>query len=134
MKKGFFVVGSILLAVLVAYFGLYFVCTTPFDDGSFELSDYSDFIDDPNFQHDKNYGEITDYKTAAKIGKEIFAERFEESKSSLFSWRGCAVTYDDTNKAWFINTFPISPIPVFGGGFCAIVSSNGNVITVWGEK
>lgn len=134
MKKRILIIGIILFTLLAGYLGAYFKCTAPFYDGGFELSDYSDCIDDPNFQDDKNYGEITNYKTAAKIGNEIFAERFENSKSSLFAWRGCAVKYDDTNKAWFIDTFPISAIPMFGGGFCAIVNSDGDVLAVWGEK
>lgn len=132
MKKTFCIIGLVLCAVLVGYLSLYFVCTTPFNDGSFELSDYSDCIDDPNFQDDKNYGEITNYKTAAKIGNEIFAERFEESKSSLFLWRGCAVKYDSNNSAWYVRTFIIAP--VFGGAHDVIISSNGDVLAVWGEK
>ena len=91
MKKAIIISGSIILAVLVVFFSLFFISITPKDTGKFSVDEFVEYIQNPHFQTDKNYGEIADYKSAAKAGKAAIAERFENSEGGLFEWMGCSV-------------------------------------------
>ena len=133
MKKAIIISGSIILAVLVVFFSLYFISITPKDTGKFSVDEFVEYIQNPHFQTDKNYGEIADYKSAAKAGKAAIAERFENSEGGLFEWMGCNVQYDAENNAYYIRTFHINPL-IFGGVYDVIIQSDGTVLAIWGEK
>ena len=133
MKKAIIISGSIILAVLVVFFSLYFISITPKDTGKFSVDEFVEYIQNPHFQTDKNYGEIIDYKSAAKAGKAAIAERFENSEGSLFEWMGCSVQYDAESDAYYIRTYQMFP-PVFGGAYDVIIQSDGIVLAIWGEK
>ena len=133
MKKAIIISGSIILAVLVVFFSLYFISITPKDTGKFSVDEFVEYIQNPHFQTDKNYGEIADYKSAAKAGKAAIAERFENSEGGLFEWTGCNVQYDAESDAYYIRTYQMFP-PVFGGAYDVIIQSDGIVLAIWGEK
>lgn len=124
----------IIIAVLVLFFSFYFILTKPYDKGEFSVSDYSEEIENVNFQIEKTYGNITDYKSAAKVGKAAISERFNISDSSIFEWIGCDVKYDEENDAYYVHTYHISPVPMFGGEHYLIIRSDGTVLSIWGEK
>ena len=104
MKKAIIISGSIILAVLVVFFSLYFISITPKDTGKFSVDEFVEYIQNPHFQTDKNYGEIADYKSAAKAGKAAIAERFENSEGGLFEWMGCNVQYDAESERGKLNS------------------------------
>ena len=133
MKKAIIISGSIILAVLVVFFSLYFISTTPKYTGEFSVNEFAECIQNEHFQTDKNYGEIIDYQTAAKAGKAAIAERFENSEGSLFEWMGCSVQYDKANDAYYVRTYHIAPF-VRGGAYDVIFQSDGTVLAIWGEK
>ena len=133
MKKAIIISSSIILAVLVVFFSLYFISITPKDTGKFSVDEFVEYIQNPHFQTDKNYGKIADYKSAAKAGKAAIAERFENSEGGLFEWMGCNVQYDAENNAYYIRTFHINPL-IFGGVYDVIIQSDGTVLAIWGEK
>ena len=133
MKKAIIISSSIILAVLVTFFSLYFISTTPKDTGEFSVDEFAEYLQNQHFQTDKKYGEITDYKSAAKAGKAAIAERFENSDGSIFEWKGCAVKYDEKNDAYYIRTYQMFP-PVLGGAHDVIIQSDGTVLAIWGEK
>ena len=133
MKKATIISCSIILSVLVIFFSLYFISTAPKDTGDFSVDEFTDYIQNEDFQTDKNYGEITDYKSAAKAGKTAIAERFENSEGGLFEWMGCNVQYDTESDAYYIRTYQMFP-PVFGGAYDVIIQSDGIVLAIWGEK
>ena len=133
MKKAIIISGSIILAVLVVFFSLYFISTTLKDTGDFSVDEFAEYIQNEHFQTDNNYGEITDYKSAAKAGKAAIAERFENANGSIFKWMGCSVQYDAESDAYYIRTYQMFP-PVFGGAYDVIIKSNGTVLAIWGEK
>ena len=133
MKKAIIISGSIILAVLVVFFSLYFISITPKDTGKFSVDEFVEYIQNPHFQTDKNYGEIADYKSAAKAGKAAIAERFENSEGGLFEWMGCSVRYDAESDAYYVRTFHVSP-RVLGGAYGVIIQSDGTVLAIWGEK
>ena len=114
-------------------FSLYFISITPKDTGKFSVDEFVEYIQNPHFQTDKNYGEIADYKSAAKAGKAAIAERFENSEGGLFEWMGCNVQYDAESDAYYIRTYQMFP-PVFGGAYDVIIQSDGIVLAIWGEK
>lgn len=133
MKKAIIISGSIILAVLVVFFSLYFISITPKDTGKFSVDEFVEYIQNPHFQTDKNYGEIADYKSAAKAGKAAIAERFENSEGGLFEWMGCSVQYDEENDAYYVRTYHVAPF-VLGGAFDVIIQSDGTILAIWGEK
>ena len=133
MKKAIIISGSIILAVLVVFFSLYFISITPKDTGKFSVDEFVEYIQNPHFQTDKNYGEIADYKSAAKAGKAAIAERFENSEGGIFEWMGCTVQYDVENDIYYIRTYHINP-NILGGAYDVIIQSDGTVLAIWGEK
>ena len=133
MKKAIIISGSIILAVLVVFFSLYFVSTTPKDTGNFAVNEFAEYIQNEHFQTDKNYGEITDFKSAAKAGKTAIAERFENSDGSIFEWMGCSVQYDKANDVYYVRTYHIAPF-MLGGAYDVIIQSDGTVLAIWGEE
>ena len=133
MKKAIIISGSIILAVLVVFFSLYFISITPKDTGKFSVDEFVEYIQNPHFQTDKNYGEIADYKSAAKAGKAAIAERFENSEGGLFEWMGCSIKYDSENDAYYIRTYHLTPL-MKGGAYDVVIKSDGTVLAIWGEK
>ena len=133
MKKAMIISSSIILAVLVVFFSLYFISTTPKDTGDFSVDEFAEYFQNEHFQTDKNYGEITDCKSAAIEGKTAISERFESSDGSIFEWMGCSTQYDAENDAYYIRTFHINPL-VMGGAYDVIIQSDGTVLAIWGEK
>ena len=133
MKKAIIISGSIILAVLVVFFSLYFISITPKDTGKFSVDEFVEYIQNPHFQTDKNYGEIADYKSAAKAGKAAIAERFENSEGGIFEWMGCTVQYDVENDIYYIRTYHINP-NILGGAYDVIIKSDGTVLAIWGEE
>ena len=133
MKKVIIISGSIILAVLVVFFSLYFISITPKDTGKFSVDEFVEYIQNPHFQTDKNYGEIADYKSAAKAGKAAIAERFENSECGIFEWMGCTVQYDVENDIYYIRTYHINP-NILGGAYDVIIQSDGTVLAIWGEN
>ena len=133
MKKAIIISGSIILAVLVVFFSLYFIATAPKDTGDFSVDKFAEYIQNEHFQTDKNYGEITDFKSAAKVGKTAIAERFENSEGGLFEWMGCSVQYDEANDVYYVRTYHIAPF-LKGGAYDVIIKSNGTILAIWGEK
>jgi hypothetical protein len=133
MKKAIIISGSVILAIVVLFFTLYFVSTAPKNAGDFSVDKFTEYIESEHFQTDKNYGNITDYKSAAAAGKTAITERFENSEGSLFEWMGCSLQYDAENDAYYIRTFHINPL-VMGGAYDVIIQSDGTVLAIWGEK
>lgn len=133
MKKTIIILSTLILFVVVIFFCLYFVYTTPNFTGNFSINEFQDEIENINFQTKKNYGDINDYKSAAKAGKTAISERFENSNGSIFEWRGCDVQYDKENDAYCVYTYYISSF-VFGGDYIVIIQSDGTVLAIWGEK
>lgn len=133
MKKAIIISGSIILAIVVIFFSLYFIATTPKNAGDFSVEEFTEYIENKHFQTDKNYGKITDYKSAAAAGKTAILDRFENSEGGLFEWMGCSVQYDKTNDVYYVRTYRIAPF-VMGGAHDAIIQSDGTVLAIWGEK
>ena len=133
MKKAMIISGSVILAIAVLFFTLYSVLTAPKNAGDFSIDNFTEYIENEHFQTDKNYGNITDYKSAAAAGKTAIAERFENSEGSLFEWMDCSVQYDAESDAYYIRTYQMFP-PVFGGAYDVIIRSDGTVLAIWGEK
>ena len=133
MKKVIITSSSIILAVVVVFFSLYFISTAPKDTGVFSVDEFAEYIQNEYFQTDKNYGEIIDFKSAAKAGKTAIAERFENCDGSIFEWMGCSVQYDKVNDVYYVRTYHIAPF-VMGGAYDVIIQSDGTVLAIWGEK
>ena len=133
MKKAIIISSSIILAVFVVFFSLFFISTAPKDTGEFSVDEFTEYIQNQHFQTDKKYGEITDCTSAAKAGKTAIAERFENSEGGLFEWMGCSVQYDAESDAYYIRTYQMFP-PVFGGAYDVIIQSDGIVLAIWGEE
>ena len=133
MKRSIIISCSIILAVLVVFFSLYFISTAPKDNGDFSVDEFAEYIQNEHFQTDKNYGEIIDYKSAAKAGKAAIAERFENSEGGLFEWMGCSVQYDKANDVYYVRAYHTASF-VMGGAYDVIIKSNGTVLAIWGEK
>jgi len=133
MKKTITILGIIILLLLVVFFSLYFILTTPKNTGDFSIDDFSEYLQNEHFQTDKNYGKITDCKSAAVAGKRAISDRFENSEGSLFKWMGCSVEYDRVNDTYYVRTYSVSPF-VFGGAYDVIMQADGTVLAIWGEK
>lgn len=134
MKKRMMFLIALLIVVIIVFISSFFIFTAPKNAGEFSLGDYSYYTEEINFQTDKNYGSITDYKSAAKAGKVAIAERFEEYDNKIFQWMGCHVRYDKENDAYYIRTYRISIVPMLGGAFDVIMKSDGTVLAIWGEE
>lgn len=132
MKKRITILGVIILALLVVFFSFYFILTTPKDTGSFSVDEFTEYIQNQQFQTDKNYGKITDYKSAAAAGRTAITERFACSKGSIFEWMGCSVQYDAESDVYYVRTFHANPL-VLGGAYDVIIKSDGTVLAIWGE-
>lgn len=133
MKKVITILGVIILALLVAFFSFYFILTTPKNTGDFSVDEFAEYIQNEHFQVDKKYGEITNYKSAAKAGKTAIAECFENSEGGIFEWMGCSVQYDKANDVYYVRTYHVAPF-VMGGAYDVIIQSDGTVLAIWGEE
>ena len=133
MKRAMIVTGSIALVVLALLVCLSLVLTAPKFKGNFSISDYQAEMDNPNFWSDVNYGTIKDFEIAARVGKQVIANRFEDSMGGIFAWMGCAVQYDAENDVYFVRTYPLLPL-IAGGAYDVILQTDGTVLAVWGEK
>lgn len=133
MKKAIIISFSIILAVIVTFLCVYFFLTAPKFKGDFSVSDFQTQIENINFQTDKNYGNITDFKSAAKAGKTAIAERFQNSSGGIFEWMCCDVRYDKENDAYYVRTYHASP-RILGGAYDVIIQSDGTILTIWGEN
>ena len=133
MKKGITILGVIIFALLVVFFSFYFILTTPKDTGSFSVDEFAEYIQNEQFQTDKNYGKITDYKSAADAGKTAITERFEIAEGGIFEWMGCSVQFDNETDTYYVRTYHIAPF-VKGGAYDVIIQADGTIIAIWGEK
>jgi hypothetical protein len=133
MKKIIIIISTIILAIVIIFFSLYFIATTPQYAGDFSVDQYAKYMQDENFQTDKNYGEIIDYKSAARVGKTAIFEHFENSEGSIFEWMGCDVCYDEECDTYYIRTYHVS-FHVLGGAYDVIIQSDGTILAIWGEK
>jgi hypothetical protein len=133
MKKAILIGISVILLIAIIFFAGYFILTTPKDSGDFSVNEYQENIENVHFKTDKNYGVITDYKSAAKAGKQAILDRFEDSAGGLFEWMGCDVRYDEKNNAYCVYTYHVNPL-VMGGVYAVILQSDGTVLAIWGEK
>ena len=133
MKKRIMTFAVIIIAIIIAFFSFYFIVTIPKNAGEFSVDDFTECVENENFQTEQNYGKITDYKSAAAAGKKAISDRFENSEGGLFEWRGCSVRHDPKNNAYYVCTYQIFP-PVMGGGFCVILRADGTVLAIWGVK
>jgi len=133
MKKSIIISASVILAIVVIFFSLYLVVTTPKQAGNFSVDKFTEYIENENFQTEENYGEIIDFKSAAKAGKTAISERFQDSDGGVFEWMGCSVKYDAENVAYYIRTHHVNPL-MKGGAHDVIIQSDGKVLAIWGEK
>ena len=133
MKKAIIISFSIILAIIVTFLCVYFFLTAPKFKGDFLVSDFQTQIENINFKTDKNYGNITDFKSAAKAGKTAIAERFQNSSGSIFELMCCDVRYDKENDAYYVRTYHASS-RILGGAYDVIIQSDGTILTIWGEK
>ncbi len=131
MKKAILIGISVILLILIIFFAGYFILITPKDSGDFSVNEYQENIENVHFKTDKNYGVITDYKSAAKAGKQAILDRFE---NSALGWLGCEVKYDKKHDAYLVAAFDIREIFMLGGGYVVILQSDGTVLSIWGEK
>ena len=133
MKKTIITVGIVLLALLITLVSAYAIGTAPKDKGSFSVEDYAEYIAEPNFQTERTYDAVTDWKSAAKVGKQAILDRFGESaEGGLFEWMGCHVQYDKENDAYYVRIYHISR-NVKGGAFDVILKADGTILAIWGE-
>lgn len=133
MKKTIMISIILIFIILFAFLSFYLISTTPKYVGDFNVVEFSEYIENESFQIDKNIGKITDYKSAAKVGKSLIAERFENSNGNIFEWMGCDVQHDKENDIYFVRTYHVSS-RVKGGAFDVIIRSDGTVLAIWGEK
>ena len=133
MKKTAIITSTVILIIVIGFLCLYFAMTSTSYIGEFSVSEFEYEIDNPDFQSDINCGEITDFRTAAKMGKTVISECFENADGSIFRWMACDIMYDEVNDVYYIRTYRISPL-LNGGAYDVIVQSDGTVLAVWGEK
>lgn len=133
MEKAITIFSAVILGVIILFFCLYFALTTPIFIGDFSTNDFSEEIENINFQTENNYGNIHDYKSAAQAGKKAIADRFENSEGGIFEWMGCSVQYDTESDVYFVRTYHLEPF-MMGGAYDVIIKSDGTVLAIWGEK
>jgi hypothetical protein len=134
MKKILVICLCVVLIILIAVFVLYVFATAPKYEGEFLLEVYEEEIKNQNFQMETTYGEIIDYKFAAKVGQKAISDRFSDAESSLLKWRGCLVSYDKENDVYHVLSYPIAVIPMFGGSYEVLIKSDGTILAIWGNK
>ncbi len=134
MKKAITILIAVTILSASVFASSYFILTSPKDKGDFSVGNFSEEIELFGVENDKNYGSITDYKSAAKVGKLVIDEEFgENSAGSAFKWVGCDVRYDKENEMYYIRTYHISPL-VLGGAYDVIIKADGTILAVWGEE
>lgn len=133
MKKALLVSCGIILLLMIILVCVYGVQTAPKDIGSFSVGEFHVEMNNAAFQSDRNYGEITNFKSAAKAGKAAVAQRFEDYRDSIFRWMGCDVQYDSNHAAYLVRLYPLSS-SVKGGEYIVIMQSDGTVLAIWGGK
>lgn len=133
MKKTIIISSVTIFTIVVIFFVSYFMMTSPKFRGEFSVNKFEDYIQNENFQTDKNYGKIIDFKSAAKAGEMAINERFENSDGSILEWLDCAVRYDKENDAYYVRISHVTPL-VKGGAYDVIIQSDGAVLAIWGEK
>lgn len=133
MKKAAIISGAVTGALVVLFFSAYFILTAPRYAGDFSAEAFAVYLENGQFQTDKQYGEITDFKSAAAVGKTAISQHFDEGSGSVFKWMGCSVQYDKENDAYYVRTFRLNP-RVLGGAYDVILRSDGTVLAIWGEK
>ncbi len=133
MKKAIMIITAAITVLAVLFASLFLALTAPHDRGAFSIGAFYDELENENFQTEKMYGKIEDYKSAAKIGKTAIADRFENANGSIFRWMGCDVQYDEKSDAYYIRTYLLSPFAM-GGAYDVIIQSDGTVLAIWGEK
>ena len=133
MRKKSMAITSVILIILLVFFGVYFVLSAPKFAGNFTVSDFGEYLENEDFQTDINYGEITDYRIAANAGKKAIAECFENAEGGIFEWMGCFVYYDLESDTYYICTYHLLPF-INGGAYDVILKSDGTILAVWGEK
>lgn len=102
------------------------------DGGTFAVEDYGEEIGNPYFQTMYSYSPVENYRQAGNAGIQAMADRF--GKDLAFELRGCNVCYDEGDDVWLVQLHIVSAVPMFGGGYSAILKSDGTVLAVWGEK
>lgn len=132
MKKAKIVIIAVF-ALIIVFLGLYLGLTSPYFSGDFSINEYKEEIENLNFKTEKKYERITDFRSAAKVGKAAISERFDHSDGSIFEWMGCRVRYDQECSAYYVRTFHVNP-RVLGGAYDVIIQSDGTVLAIWGEK
>ena len=132
MKKTI-IITAVFLLIIIGVLSAYFISTSPKNKGEFCVDDYSEEIEEFSNVNSNNYGNISDWKSAAEVGKiaieEIFGER---AHGSFFKWMGCDVQYDPQKDVYYVRTYRIALI--FGGAYDVIMKADGTVLAMWGEK
>ena len=132
MKKAKIVIIAVF-ALIVVFFGLYLGLTSPYFSGDFSINEYKEEIENLNFKTEKKYERITDFRSAAKVGKTAISERFDHSDGSIFEWMGCSVHFDNDSDTYYVRTYHVMPF-VLGGAYNVLIQSDGTVLAIWGEK
>ena len=105
-RKTITIITAAILLFIIVFLSAYFILTSPKNKGDFSVDDFSYEIELFAFQSETQYGELTDYKCAAKIGKQVIEDRFGKiSRGSVFEWMGCDVKYDKENEIYYIRTY-----------------------------
>ena len=133
MKKAIIITISVIFAIILIFTGAYFIFTAPENDGSFSINEFKGQIANPNFHSNNNYGKISDFKSAANVGKTAIADRFENASGNIFRWMKCTVKYDEENDAYYVFTYRVNP-NVFGSIYNVIIKSVGPILAIWGQK
>lgn len=134
MKKTIITAASVVLIIIIGFFSAYFITTSPKNSGEFCVDEFSAEIEQFAFTDDENYGNISDYKSAAKVGRTVIDDSFgKNSNGSIFKWMGCDVQYDPQNEIYHVRIYHVDP-NVKGGAYNAIIKSNGTILAIWGEK
>ena len=133
MKKTI-IITAVFLLIIIGVLSAYFISTSPKNKGEFCVDDYSEEIEEFSNVNSNNYGNISDWKSAAEVGKIAIEEIFGEgAHGSFFKWMGCDVQYDPHNDIYYVRTYHSNPL-ILGGAYDVIIRSDGTVLTMWGEK
>ena len=134
MKKTLPILLSLVIIVIVLLATEYCISQMPQDLGTFSLSEYQECIDNSIFQTNLNYGKIQNQNDAVKAAQKAFENRFDPPpKSTYFNRMIWEVKFDPQNNAWHVRTLPKSNL-VMGGGFEVILTSDGDILSIWGWK
>ena len=123
-----------LVIVVIIIVGLCFVHRIlPQDNGNYSINDYTIHIE-YGFKPEQQYDEIQNYWDAYAVAQKVIKSRFPESNLSIFNPYYKRVIYYDTNSdTWLVYVLP-HDVDVLGGAYACIISSNGTVISCWGEE